>query len=117
MNPDRFFVLTLDVAQVLAPVSSGLLAAGAPASDGANGDGGDFAALLTALAGVLGANRLTPAAVSPHATAQVATKSEKLERRCMALEAELHGLQTASTDWREREDELMLEVRWSSDDH
>ncbi len=75
MNPDRFFVLTLDVAQVLAPVSSGLLAAGAPASDGANGDGGDFAALLTALAGVLGANRLTPAAVSPHATAQVATKS------------------------------------------
>ena len=75
MNPDRFFVLTLDVAQVLAPVSSGLLAAGAPASDGANGDGGDFAALLTALAGVLGANRLTPAAVSPNATAQVATKS------------------------------------------
>ena len=49
--------------------------------------------------------------------AQVATKSEKLERRCMALEAELHGLQTASTDWREREDELMLQVRWSSDDH
>ena len=47
--------------------------------------------------------------------AQVATKSEKLERRCMALEAELHGLQTASTDWREREDELMLQVRWSSD--
>ena len=67
--------MTLDVAQILAPVSSGLLAAGAPASDGANSDGGDFAALLTALAGVLGANRLTPAAVSPTATAQVATKS------------------------------------------
>jgi len=67
--------LTLDVAQILAPVSSGLLAAGAPASDGANGDGGDFAALLTALAGVLGANRPTPAAVNPTATAQVATKS------------------------------------------
>lgn len=79
MNPDRFFVLTLDVAQVLAPVSSGLLAAGAPASDGANGDGGDFAALLTALAGVLGANRLTPAAVSPNATAQVATKSASFQ--------------------------------------
>ena len=47
--------------------------------------------------------------------AQVTTKAEKLERRCMALEAELHGLQTASTDWREREDELMLQVRWLSD--
>ena len=47
--------------------------------------------------------------------AQVTTKAEKLERRCMALEAELHGLQTASTDWREREDELLLQVRWLSD--
>jgi flagellar hook-length control protein FliK len=71
--------LTLDVAQILAPVSSGLVAAGAPASDGTNSDGGDFAALLTALAGVLGANRLTPAAVSPNATAQVATKSASFQ--------------------------------------
>ena len=67
--------MTLDVAQVLSPVSSGLLAAGAPASDGPNGDGGDFAALLSALAGVLSANPLTPAAGSPAATAQVATKA------------------------------------------
>ncbi|WP_397397189.1 flagellar hook-length control protein FliK [Phenylobacterium sp.] len=71
--------MTLDVAQILAPVSSGLVAAGAPASDGTNSDGGDFAALLTALAGVLGANRLTPAAVSPNATAQVATKSASFQ--------------------------------------
>ena len=75
MNPDRFFVLSLDVAQILAPVSSGLLAAGAPASDGPNGDGGDFAALLSALAGVLSANPLAPAAGSPAATAQVATRA------------------------------------------
>ena len=75
MNPDRFFVLTLDVAQTLAPVSSGLLAAGAPASDGANGDGGDFAALLSALAGVLSANPLTPAPGGPASAAQVATKA------------------------------------------
>ena len=75
MNPDRFFVLSLDVAQILAPVSSGLLAAGAPVSDGPNGDGGDFAALLSALAGVLSANPPAPAAGSPAATAQVATRA------------------------------------------
>jgi len=75
VNPDRFFVVSLDVAQILAPVSSGLLAAGAPASDGLNGDGGDFAALLSALAGVLSANPLPPAAGGPAATAQVATKT------------------------------------------
>ena len=75
MNPDRFFVLSLDVAQILAPVSSGLLAAGAPASDGPNGDGGDFAALLSALAGVLGANSLAPAAGDPAATARGTAKA------------------------------------------
>jgi hypothetical protein len=74
VNPDRFFVLSLDVAQILAPVSSGLLAAGAPASDGPNGDGGDFAALLSALAGVLGANPLAPAAGDPAATARGTAK-------------------------------------------
>jgi hypothetical protein len=75
VNPDRFFVLSLDVAQILAPVSSGLLAAGAPASDGPNGDGGDFAALLSALAGVLGANPLAPAAGDPAATARGTAKA------------------------------------------
>lgn len=57
MNPARFFVLSLEAAQILAPVTTGLPPAGSPSPAGEASGGGDFAALLENLASILRAAR------------------------------------------------------------
>ena len=41
---------------------------------------------------------------------ETTARNSTLERRCLTLQAELHGLQAAAEEWREREDELMLQL-------
>lgn len=58
-------VLSLDAAQILAPVTTGLLPAAAPSPAGEASVGGDFAALLESLAGVLQAARASSQGLAP----------------------------------------------------
>lgn len=58
-------VLSLDAAQILAPVTTGLLPAAAPSPAGEASGGGDFAALLESLAGVLQAARASSQGLAP----------------------------------------------------